>query len=543
MASDTKQRPKVKPKTLTLSFNNDDIIVIEDSNDVPVNLNGTFIDLTDENSNKPNDISSVYGNEKKKRTLEFDMMISKDIINLSTHFPQTNVSQAKMIDFNNNPQPSTSKQAIAADAALKATTAKNLELRKANTSRKALELSLHTSAILKELSNTNNTTDKSASTYQKLLEIGKKSLIENQEEFVCSLCNGFCTKGIGVTLKYCLHSFCRPCLIHTINTKTEYGAVKCPLQIENVEKCEFFIDDEEIKELLGVDGYAAFLQNVKLTMEEIADRDQKARDEEELQQSLIPLLLNMDDLETIPNLKVFECPVCFVEINIGEGVVLKNCLHPCCRDCLAGCVAAADDFEVKCPFIHPDDNAPCNERLQEREIRNLVSSDLFDKHLQKSLNVAESANEMTFHCRTLNCPNFVEIDPQITSYICEVCKKQNCISCKAIHEGKSCIDYQEEMNPDLKQQRINNENLQSQTAIEMEIREGKAMYCPRCKIPVQKIAGCDYITCIACKLGICWCTKKPRQTFTKADGSIVEGCKCNEAPRFERCHPKCGNCH
>ena len=36
------------------------------------------------------------------------------------------------------------------------------------------------------------------------------------------------------------------------------------------------------------------------------------------------------------------------------------------------------------------------------------------------------------------------------------------------------------------------------------------MYCPHCKVIVQKKDGCDWIRCIMCKTEICWATKGPR---------------------------------
>ena len=33
----------------------------------------------------------------------------------------------------------------------------------------------------------------------------------------------------------------------------------------------------------------------------------------------------------VPNDEEFECPICFVPIEVGEGVKLRECLHNCCR--------------------------------------------------------------------------------------------------------------------------------------------------------------------------------------------------------------------
>jgi hypothetical protein len=39
----------------------------------------------------------------------------------------------------------------------------------------------------------------------------------------------------------------------------------------------------------------------------------------------------LDDLDVIPNAEGFECLVCFLDIEPGDGVVLRECLHTFCK--------------------------------------------------------------------------------------------------------------------------------------------------------------------------------------------------------------------
>jgi hypothetical protein len=39
----------------------------------------------------------------------------------------------------------------------------------------------------------------------------------------------------------------------------------------------------------------------------------------------------LENLDVIPNVEMFECVVCFLEIEPGDGVVLRECLHTFCR--------------------------------------------------------------------------------------------------------------------------------------------------------------------------------------------------------------------
>ncbi len=42
----------------------------------------------------------------------------------------------------------------------------------------------------------------------------------------------------------------------------------------------------------------------------------------------------LENLDVIPNAETFECVVCFLEIEPGDGVVLRECLHTFCRYCM-----------------------------------------------------------------------------------------------------------------------------------------------------------------------------------------------------------------
>lgn len=178
-------------------------------------------------------------------------------------------------------------------------------------------------------------------------------------------------------------------------------------------------------------------------------------------------------------------------------------------------------------------------------MRRLLTAEAFEKHLKKSIKIAEHCNELNYHCRGVNCDNFVEIEGEVESFTCGSCGFANCVPCKALaHPGKTCAENQDESLKNLMDGlRLQQEYLQNEAAIEAEITAGTTMRCPRCTVAVLKEDGCDFLTCLTCKLNICWKTKKPRHDFTRGNGDIVEGCKCRDPPTLALCHPECGNCH
>ncbi len=75
----------------------------------------------------------------------------------------------------------------------------------------------------------------------------------------------------------------------------------------------------------------------------------------------------------------------------------------------------------------------------------LVTAEEFHKYLERGLTTAESQAANSFHCKTPDCPGFCFFDDDNNFFQCPVCNKQNCLTCKAIHEGMNCKQYQDDL--------------------------------------------------------------------------------------------------
>lgn len=73
-------------------------------------------------------------------------------------------------------------------------------------------------------------------------------------------------------------------------------------------------------------------------------------------------LIDIDDQNIILNKTKFECQICFTEINPGEGIILRGCLHEFCKECILGCIKSCEVAEVQCPFN--DGNYKCDCTLE-----------------------------------------------------------------------------------------------------------------------------------------------------------------------------------
>ncbi|KAM7071319.1 LOW QUALITY PROTEIN: sharpin, partial [Acridotheres tristis] len=246
-------------------------------------------------------------------------------------------------------------------------------------------------------------------------------------------------------------------------------------------------------------------------------------------------LLRAEEAELVPNPEPFECRICLQGVPAARGVLLRDCLHSFCRECLRQVITFSEEPVVACPFR--DVTYACGSHLQEREIRALLSPEEHARFLARGLALAERRSRNSFHCRGRDCPGWCFYEDAVNEFPCPVCGALNCLLCKAIHEGQNCRQYQDEL-----QLRALHDAAARQTRdmLQTLVQRGEAMHCPTCRIVVQKKDGCDWIRCTVCQTEICWVTKGPRWG-PGGPGDTSGGCRCNV--NGQRCHPRCQNCH
>ncbi|GFS81130.1 ranBP-type and C3HC4-type zinc finger-containing protein 1 [Nephila pilipes] len=261
----------------------------------------------------------------------------------------------------------------------------------------------------------------------------------------------------------------------------------------------------------------------------------KAWEEEYNKKADYRTLLALDDVDLVANMEPFECPVCFLDVDVNEGIVLQDCLHNFCRECLSSAIQYSDTAVIKCPFRN--DEYSCESHLQEREIKCLVSPEVYDRHLQRSMALAESQARDSFHCKTPDCPGWCLFEDNVNTFLCPVCKRTNCLTCAAIHEGRNCRQYQDHLALSCD---TSEEAKKTKEYLQNMVENGEAMECPQCLVILMKKWGCDWLKCSMCHTEVCWVTKGPRWG-PGGKGDTSGGCKC--MLNGVRCHPKCSYCH
>ncbi|XP_078300305.1 ranBP-type and C3HC4-type zinc finger-containing protein 1 isoform X2 [Panthera onca] len=262
-------------------------------------------------------------------------------------------------------------------------------------------------------------------------------------------------------------------------------------------------------------------ERARLAGEEEALRQYQQRKQQQQEGNYLQHV-QLDQRSLVLNTEPTECPVCYLVLAPGDAVVLRECLHAFCRECLQGTIRNSQEAEVSCPFI--DNTYSCSGKLLEREIRALLPPEDYQRFLDLGVSIAENRSAFSYHCKTPDCKGWCFFEDDVNEFTCPVCFHVNCLLCKAIHEQMNCKEYQDDL------------ALRAQN--DVAARQTTEML--RCHIVVQKKDGCDWIRCTVCHTEICWVTKGPRWG-PGGPGDTSGGCRCrvNGIP----CHPSCQNCH
>lgn len=120
----------------------------------------------------------------------------------------------------------------------------------------------------------------------------------------------------------------------------------------------------------------------------------------------------------------------------------------------------------------------------------LVSTEEYSKYQRLSLALAESREKASFHCRTVNCPGWCIYEDYVNSFLCQVCAKENCLVCKAQHEGKNCRQYQDDF-----QQRARTDMNAKLTLRFLEVR---SQTCVWWKLCFAELSSCFVAVTLSC---------------------------------------------
>lgn len=217
----------------------------------------------------------------------------------------------------------------------------------------------------------------------------------------------------------------------------------------------------------------------------------------------------LDADEKSPDSKTAECPICCDE---SEDIVrMPDCQHIACKDCFVAYWTI--DKEAKFPLrcIQTD----CERLVEMEQLRSVLSRSQLEEVLNGAVkdHISRRPDKFT-QCPGVDCSyNHPLSDERDHQTLCPKCLNEICTKCRVIyHHDETCAAYQKRTAEDEQFARWK-ESAKAKTCkkyvsprhpIHSILELQPADYHIRCNAVVQKLDGCDNMTCYLCKSNFCW---------------------------------------
>lgn len=180
-----------------------------------------------------------------------------------------------------------------------------------------------------------------------------------------------------------------------------------------------------------------------------------------------------------------QCPMCLDDVEVDFISVLSQCSHEYCRDCLIHYVTdkiTSKSFPINCPL--PE----CKKEIIVYDLEVLLDAKMMAKYDEFAFSNTIEANPETYSCcPTADCGYvFMYEKGDSSDFHCAKCRKRYCLTCRAdYHTGSTCEQFQQ----------WQKENGQADQLFEQFAQGMKLKKCPKCNRWVEKISGCNHMSC------------------------------------------------
>ncbi|XP_063884046.1 uncharacterized protein LOC135113046 [Scylla paramamosain] len=195
---------------------------------------------------------------------------------------------------------------------------------------------------------------------------------------------------------------------------------------------------------------------------------------------------------TEPDEEQPDCAACLCPVEAAALRRLECCGHAYCLECLAQQVNTAltsRTFPVECV------QDGCGALLVWRDFINLSREGhlTLARLVQAAVAAHVQAHQQALHyCITPDCPVVYRTTAEGALFVCPECEARTCSACHVLyHEGLTCAMYR---------------SAEKDGGLDgwMKQDAGRRKVCPSCSTPIEKIEGCNKVTCIACRKVLCW---------------------------------------
>ncbi|XP_052225373.1 E3 ubiquitin-protein ligase RNF14-like [Dreissena polymorpha] len=206
-----------------------------------------------------------------------------------------------------------------------------------------------------------------------------------------------------------------------------------------------------------------------------------------------------------------ECEICYHSGPGAQFVLLPDCGHHMCRNCLSShCLTIVQEGNVHnllCPMYK------CKADLHPTILKELLSKEDFERYetlaLQKALDVMDDVT----YCPRCNCVVISEPEKHLMLGVCPQCNFTFCTECRQRwHQGEKCAS----ITGDVKEIVTGNPSKEAKEQHRREMEKRKenrysdlyvqkmSKKCPKCRSPMMKIGGCNFVKCGLCGQSLCF---------------------------------------
>lgn len=182
------------------------------------------------------------------------------------------------------------------------------------------------------------------------------------------------------------------------------------------------------------------------------------------------------------------CTFCFSE---PYYPIKLDCAHTWCKSCLAHFFTSSAHVKLF-PITCLGENGKCSYKIPLSLAQDLLGGEEF-KIVAKAAffaHVQSKPNDYRF-CPTPGCPQIYRTATPYSIFQCPSCLCRICPKCYLEYHDSTECSYE-------------SESLFREWADRNHVKN-----CPGCGTPIERIDGCNHITCIRCNTHICWVCMKP----------------------------------
>lgn len=187
------------------------------------------------------------------------------------------------------------------------------------------------------------------------------------------------------------------------------------------------------------------------------------------------------------------CSICLQKITAKNVIVVRKCNHYYCKGCIIKYILETISNSmkhIKCP------DPKCGKIITHNLVKELIDPSIFEMYDIRLMNLCiEMSNDMTY-CPKIDCLKICVKEDCSNKVNCVVCYNQFCFLCKNIYTDKNHICNKNDL--------LNKISKDIADAYAYNKYTVKPCPNPKCRYIIEKIDGCNRVTCTRCTTEFCW---------------------------------------